>query len=244
MVRSVAGIESEIEAMARPVSWSDARVRLTGFVARHGLDNGAHLTLSPAQTGGESGHVFVTTYPRRWVDRYLSCGYAAIDPVLPTARRRTDPFVWSDLRGVDGRVDAFFDEAAAMGVGRDGLTIPIHCGHGDTALFSVTSDLTGAEWRAKVDRLLPLLHIVALEFNRGLVALAAMAPTRDRMSLLTRREIEVLHWAAAGKTVWETAVLLGISEQTVQSYLRDAVRRLGCINKTHAVAEAVRQALI
>ncbi len=238
------GFAAEIEAMAQPVSWADARARLAGFVARHGLSHGAHLALSPGQHENDSGHVFVTTYPRCWIDRYLTRGYASVDPVLPTARRRCEPFVWSDLRGVDARVDAFFDEAAEMGVGRDGLTIPIHGGHGDTALFSVTSGLDGSAWREAVARLLPLLHVVALEYNRGLTRLATSAPTRDRMSLLTRREIEVLHWAAAGKTVWETAILLGISEQTVQSYLRDAVRRLGCINKTHAVAEAVRQALI
>jgi DNA-binding CsgD family transcriptional regulator len=67
---------------------------------------------------------------------------------------------------------------------------------------------------------------------------------RDRFGALSPREREVLRWAASGKTMWETSVLLGLSEQTVQTYMRDAIRRLGCINKTHAVAEAVRQALI
>ena len=36
------------------------------------------------------------------------------------------------------------------------------------------------------------------------------------LRLITPREREVLCWAAAGKTYWEIAVILGISERTVK----------------------------
>lgn len=53
---------------------------------------------------------------------------------------------------------------------------------------------------------------------------------------LSPREKEVLLWAGRGKSAWETAQLLGLSEATVKSYIRNACGRLGVKNKTHAVA--------
>lgn len=53
---------------------------------------------------------------------------------------------------------------------------------------------------------------------------------------LSPREKEVLLWAGRGKSAWETAQLLGLSESTVKSYMRNACGRLGVKNKTHAVA--------
>lgn len=56
------------------------------------------------------------------------------------------------------------------------------------------------------------------------------------MLCLSPREKEVLLWAGRGKSAWETAQLLGLSEATVKSYIRNACSRLGVKNKTHAVA--------
>ncbi|HRK65964.1 MAG TPA: LuxR C-terminal-related transcriptional regulator [Hyphomonas sp.] len=57
------------------------------------------------------------------------------------------------------------------------------------------------------------------------------------------REREVLLWAARGKTSWETAQLLGLSERTVKFYLSRACDRLNVKNKTHAVAIALTHGL-
>lgn len=61
---------------------------------------------------------------------------------------------------------------------------------------------------------------------------------------LTPREREVLQWAAMGKTAWETAQLLNLSEKTVKFYLLRACERLGANNKTHAVAVALKNQLL
>jgi DNA-binding CsgD family transcriptional regulator len=61
---------------------------------------------------------------------------------------------------------------------------------------------------------------------------------------LSPREKEVLLWAGRGKSAWETAQLLGLSEATVKSYVRNACSRLGVKNKTHAVAVALTNGLL
>ena len=61
---------------------------------------------------------------------------------------------------------------------------------------------------------------------------------------LAPREREVLQWAAHGKSAWETAQLLGLSERTVKFYIQRACSKLNAQNKTHAVATALARGLI
>jgi DNA-binding CsgD family transcriptional regulator len=56
---------------------------------------------------------------------------------------------------------------------------------------------------------------------------------------LTAREREVLTWVGRGKTSAEIAIILGVSERTVNFHCDRAVRRLDAINRTHAVAKAI-----
>ncbi|HVK90591.1 MAG TPA: LuxR C-terminal-related transcriptional regulator [Mycoplana sp.] len=61
---------------------------------------------------------------------------------------------------------------------------------------------------------------------------------------LSGREIECLRWAAAGKSSDEIAIILGISPYTVSSYFKAAARKLGAVNRMHAIASAMRMKLI
>lgn len=61
---------------------------------------------------------------------------------------------------------------------------------------------------------------------------------------LTQRELDCLHWTSAGKTSSEIAEILGLSEHTVNHYLNRAARKLDSVNRTQAVATALRTGLI
>lgn len=62
--------------------------------------------------------------------------------------------------------------------------------------------------------------------------------------LLTRREVEILHWAAAGKSNTQLADLLYISNNTVRFHLKNIYRKLEVTNKTAAVSTATSMGLI
>jgi LuxR family transcriptional regulator, quorum-sensing system regulator BjaR1 len=62
--------------------------------------------------------------------------------------------------------------------------------------------------------------------------------------VLTPREREVLAWAAQGKSAWEIGEILEIAKRTVDEHAQTAVRKLGAVNRTHAVAIALRDNLI
>lgn len=61
---------------------------------------------------------------------------------------------------------------------------------------------------------------------------------------LTQREKEVLTWVGRGKTSSEIAIILGLSERTVNFHCDQANKRLDVINRTQAVAKALAEGLI
>ena len=56
---------------------------------------------------------------------------------------------------------------------------------------------------------------------------------------LTPREVDCLRWAPRGKTDGEIADILSIARWTVVTYLQYAKIKLGCSNRTSAVAVAM-----
>lgn len=61
---------------------------------------------------------------------------------------------------------------------------------------------------------------------------------------LSSREAECLHWAAVGKTSWETAQILEVRERTVNFHLGNAFGKLNVNNKQAAVARALMLGLL
>jgi DNA-binding CsgD family transcriptional regulator len=64
------------------------------------------------------------------------------------------------------------------------------------------------------------------------------------VDVLSEREVDCLNWTSAGKTSAEIADILGLSEHTVNHYLNRAARKLDSVNRTQAVAKALRLGLI
>ncbi len=61
---------------------------------------------------------------------------------------------------------------------------------------------------------------------------------------LTQRQREILQLLANGESTTVAARELGLSEETVKTHTKNALARLSARNRTHAVAIALREALI
>ncbi|KOV61311.1 response regulator [Streptomyces sp. NRRL WC-3618] len=74
----------------------------------------------------------------------------------------------------------------------------------------------------------------------------AGAPTARRSSapVLSARELDVLSCVALGRTNSDVADELGLRTETVKSYLRSAMRRLGCHSRLETVMTARRLGLL
>ncbi|CAM2789401.1 response regulator transcription factor [Pseudomonas fluorescens] len=60
---------------------------------------------------------------------------------------------------------------------------------------------------------------------------------------LTPTELEILRWAAEGKTVWEISQIRATSEAAVKFHLRNIYAKLDVTNRVQAMNEAARQGL-
>ncbi len=97
-------------------------------------------------------------------------------------------------------------------------------------------------WRLAHDRdLLSLGAKLNARLSRS-ARIERLGPTKSLP--LTRRESETLAWIAAGKSYWETAVILGISERTIRYFMANAREKLDVVSNAQAVAEAVWRGLI
>ncbi len=59
--------------------------------------------------------------------------------------------------------------------------------------------------------------------------------SEEALSILTRRQREIMDWIAEGKTSAEAAIILGISPRTVEKHLEAVFQRLGVENRIAAM---------
>jgi LuxR family transcriptional regulator len=96
--------------------------------------------------------------------------------------------------------------------------------------FGQTHSEAARIWDREKDQFLALATI----FNLRTQTLPV--PLVDRV--LTKRQLQVLRWIGQGKTMTETATILGIAPATVEKHLRQARETLGVATSTQAVLHA------
>jgi DNA-binding CsgD family transcriptional regulator len=153
------------------------------------------------------------------------------------------PLDWAEVRRNDESVENIHAVAERYGVGRHGISIPIRePGFGD-AMFSINFDCHDRHWNDVRSTLLNGVHLFAHYYHLRMKNVIAARSGTDQFDL-SPREREVLQWAAEGKTAWETARLLGVSESAVNLYAGNAMHKLRAKTKTQAVAVAVRNGML
>ncbi len=178
--------------------------------------------------------VLLDSWPSGWMERYSSRNYFEVDPVGQNVLATSSPFLWGDApyRRDKTLSRQMMGEAAEFGL-RDGFCVPIHGATGWQSAFSFAHDCPIDASPGE----LAIAHLLALTtYGRLRILHGEELPARR----LTPREREVLVWAAAGKSAWETSALLGISEATVITHLGHIRRKLNAANTTHAVVVALQ----
>lgn len=182
-----------------------------------------------------------STYPHSWLGRYLERQYQDIDPVITEGFQREEPFFWSDLPIENAAHEEFFSDASEHGAGADGYSIPLTDRAMRRAMFTVTGNLTGKDWRDKIETERNTLSQIADILHRK--AVLHVYGSEEGPSL-SPREIECLYWTAKGKDGPTVADILSISEHTVRDYLKSARHKLGCHTIAQTIHEATKRRLI
>jgi LuxR family quorum sensing-dependent transcriptional regulator len=220
----------------RATSVAEVISRLRANIERFGLAACLITNLPHQRAGGWQEHILINEWPRGWYERYLRAGHYRHDPCVSLSRTATAPFLWSIVTqpGMQSQSRVVMDEAREFGL-REGICIPIE----DANLGPAVVTLAGEEIDlAPVARC--TVHVLARHAYRAAARLVLRSPGQMAHAL-SRREREILQWFAEGKTAWAISRILNISENTVNTHMRNMRQKLNTSNAVHTVTEALRR---
>jgi len=221
--------------------------RLAREVATAGADIGFAYVAASADIGsprpmtGSDGAPFAET-AFRWIDPDLQYwkdrAFALRAAFVHAARTCAEPFYfhketlgsWREIAALEAinRNEAY----ETFGV-KSAIVAPVHAPGGAIGAVVWASDremdVAPLFWRHAEH-----LQALALRFVSTYRDALAAGPRTPAVHL-TRREIQCLKWAAAGKTDAEIATIIEISVPTVRFHVTNAARKLGVSGKGQAI---------
>ena len=107
---------------------------------------GVHHICYFSPSNKDSGPDIATNYPNEWVNHYTDNAYHLIDPVLTQIWRGHRPLNWDEVSQQNQDVRNFFGESQEFGLSKSGMTFPIRDTDNRSAYFSISSDMSSAQW--------------------------------------------------------------------------------------------------
>ncbi len=180
-----------------------------------------------------------TTYPQQWMAQYQSENYYAIDPVLKPENFIQGHLPWTDqlFAGAEELWNGARDHGLRRGITQC-LMLPNH------AMGFLSVSRTGAIESAFANEEIELRLQILVQ-----MALMALLRFEDAMVMppemkFSKREREILKWTAEGKTSAEIAIILSISENTVNFHQKNMQRKFNAPNKTQIACYAAATGMI
>ncbi len=185
----------------------------------------------------KSYNIINLNYPEEWLDVYEKKGYPFVDPIVLENFSAFKLQFWKDtyrkyrppkefIKDADDfNLRAGYSNGVVNRNGRLGsiFTISGHYPRRDELIETVLSILT------------PHLHNVMAKINTA---------SQNTQSNISEREKEVLNWLKEGKSSWDIAMILNISENTVNFHIKNIMEKLNAVKRTQAVASAIDNGLI
>jgi LuxR family quorum-sensing transcriptional regulator LasR len=120
-----------------------------------------------------------------------------------------------------------------------GIVCPVHSRNGDSSLVSWTAEsgIDDDDLQTYFESRIALCVLTALHIHEALRRIHRLA-SQQQIGRLTERETECLRWIGAGKSTWEIAQILGISEHGVLHHVRKVMDKFGVSRRHDAVRAA------
>jgi DNA-binding CsgD family transcriptional regulator len=186
----------------------------------------------------------LSCYPEEWRKHYDEEGYANIDPTVSHCAKTSIPIIWKN-EIFKGRKEARVrSEAKDCGL-VSGASFPVHGGRGEAAMLSLATSRESREAQDDIVATMGKAQLLTCYLHEAVQRIVlSNGPLPLKRINLTEREQECLLWAAEGKTGWEIANIVSISERTVTFHLQNAAQKLGVVNRQQAISRALSMGLI
>ena len=227
----------ELVEIETPSGLEDALKRTSRSL---GFDHFA-LSLEARTSIDSSPEVLIHDYPDEWAKVYINFDLGGMDPVRRACDKSFSGFAWEHI---DRMIPMTRGDRQMLAVGRecgigDGYTIPRHLPGTARGTCSFVVRPNGAlprEWLVVAELVGTVALTCALQIS-GMASKATEAKLSDRQR-------ECLLWTARGKTAAETAIILGISTETVIQHLKMARERYDVHCKQSLIVSALFDGLI
>ncbi|MFJ4194790.1 autoinducer binding domain-containing protein [Pseudomonas sp. NPDC089534] len=183
----------------------------------------------------------INNYPSAWNTHYEQENYVDSDPVVAHCNRSMLPIVWNEelFSKTPKLWNAMLDHEL-----QHGWSQSFH--HEESGLCSI---LSLGRKHCPISPLELYEHFgymfyVTSHLSEMLARTLPRKPPGARQPHLSARELEVLKLSAAGKTAYEIARILSLSERTVNYHVQNVIEKLNVCNKISAVIAAARAGII
>lgn len=196
------------------------------------------FALKPTLDSKNKNAIIISNYAEVWRTKYDSEQYAEVDPVVTHSFRSILPIIWDPGIYKNQSARDFYEEASAYGLNQ-GATFPMRGTKGQIGMLSLKWHGTeNARYKEKISKVLPnaiILRDFVLESATKIIG--SSNPENIR---LTKRELEVLKWSAAGKTTWETSVILAMSTDAIEFHFKNIRKKFKVSSRKMAIIKAIQ----
>jgi DNA-binding CsgD family transcriptional regulator len=172
---------------------------------------------------------------------------ALASPLTTACRYESEPF-WCNSEGFRPKRPNFWLDSIDLSdferraCSSAAIVVPVHLPFGQIGAVSFTprnpdkTDLS-AEFEQHSDVLGLLARAFISSYHRVMVA-----PERLPLggSMLSKREVECLRWAAIGKTDCEIGMIISRSRATIRFHIHNAATKLDAVNRSQTVFKAAQ----
>lgn len=230
-------IEKQLASLAQEVSDIGTRMRLPYIAVSADIGNPDPMLDSEGRPFAETVFRWIDPKFEYWKDR----SFALRSTLVHATRTCAEPFYFSSgslgsWRTNPALADINDPEQYLAASIRSAIIVPAHLPGGAIGAVVWASDKT-FDVADVFLREAEHLHALTLKFIATYHDARALGPKGPAVHL-TRREIQCLKWAAAGKTDSEIATIMDISLPTVRFHVNNSAKKLGVAGKARAIQRA------
>lgn len=217
--------------------------RLVRFAQEMGFER-VSAALAIDRPGDKPFFEMVGNTPQAFLDASRNHEDALRDPVFRRMRSSGLPFLYDQATYVGEGAADLWERQAEFGY-RTGISMALHMPAGRHFLLGVDRSQALPDDDSACTRMMADLQLLAAYAQETAVrVLGPESPALACVPRLTSREREVLQWTREGKSSWAVGEILGLSENTVNFHLRNAMKKLDASSKHVAILRAITLGLL
>ena len=210
------------------------------FTQHNAIRMSYHVTPLFDEPASMTTEVYASGFSKEWLERYEQADFRSADPIPYRVMQHGAMMTWAEAMEAGPNTPAneeYFEAMRENGLVY-GAGTPLFGPRGRDAYCSFDFGIPIIEVPAQA------LGTVRTIAQAGHQRICVLLDQAAQIPMLSEREIEVLTWAARGKSNGAIATILDLSPDTVKTYSKRIYAKLDVGDRVGAVVKALRMGLV